>query len=93
MAKVSAIGSKKKKEHIVRVYFANEELVHLVKSDKDWAVLFDHAVLEIKQESIITYYPIDGITKWTVEEVEDGSEGTEIIPHKAKVEAEVSEQE
>ncbi len=34
---------------------------------KDWALLFDNAVLEVKcRDGISTYWPIDSITYWRV---------------------------
>lgn len=34
---------------------------------KDWALLFDNAVLEVKsRDGLTTYWPLDSITYWRV---------------------------
>ena len=37
---------------------------------KDWALLFDNMVLEVKARGgVATYWPLDSVTMWTVREM------------------------
>lgn len=64
---VSVMRPARQKPAVIEIVRRGRTIAYDLADFKDWAILFENMVLEIKaRDGVTTYWPLDSITCWRV---------------------------
>jgi len=64
-----ATAVKPKKPVILQLLHGNADIAYDLSDEKDWALLYDESILEIKDTTgAAHYWPVSAVTRWIIRE-------------------------